>query len=135
MHCLIAEDEQVTQALLHAALEPHGQCDLASTGSEAVAMFQTALDNGMHYDLICMDIKMSGIDGLEALRYIRAIEKAKMVQRVDYVKIFIISSFSNLDSIKTAFYEIECDEYIQKPINYHRLNRYLTFHNLVNSFL
>ncbi|MBF0381964.1 MAG: response regulator [Magnetococcales bacterium] len=131
MRCLVVDDEQVTQILMQAMLEHYGQCDVATTGSESVTMFKEALQSDTPYSLICMDIKLDGMDGLETLRHIRLVEKENSAKERGPVKVFMVTSHTNIESIKTAFYEIQCDEYIQKPVDPYQLRQRLLFHRVI----
>lgn len=67
---LMVEDAEVNQLLLMKLLVTRGNCyiDLATNGQEALDF----VNSDTQYDLVLMDIKIPGIDGLEVAKQIRA---------------------------------------------------------------
>jgi two-component system, sensor histidine kinase and response regulator len=47
--------------------------DLVASGKEALAAIQTATSDGAPYDLVLLDLKMAGMDGIETVRAMHAI--------------------------------------------------------------
>lgn len=67
---LVAEDNAVNQLLIKHMLDRFGyRADIVADGSEVLH----ALEEGMSYDLILMDLRMPILDGLETARQIRKI--------------------------------------------------------------
>ena len=70
LHILAAEDNKTNQLLLAALLEPLDvQLRLCADGAEALAAFREAA-----YDIVLMDVQMPVMNGVDAVRAIRALE-------------------------------------------------------------
>jgi CheY-like chemotaxis protein len=80
---LLAEDVEINREIVIALLEPTGiQIESAENGREALRLYT---ENPGRYDLIFMDIHMPEMDGYEATRRIRAMEKERGLKPVPIV--------------------------------------------------
>jgi DNA-binding NtrC family response regulator len=69
MNILIAEDDNNFGIILKTELEEDGHTiDLATNGIKAVMRF---IENNSKYGFVLLDIKMAGLDGINALRIIK----------------------------------------------------------------
>jgi len=116
MRVLIVDDDFDSRRLLQKILYPHGYCDVAVDGEEAVEAFRRAHSEGEPYDLICLDIIMPNMDGQEALREIRDIEKEQGIQTTDAVKVIMVSALDDSKELHDAFFLGEATSYLVKPI-------------------
>ena len=117
MRVLIVEDDFVSRKILHNILSAYGECDIAVDGKEAVAAFKMALDDGVHYDLICMDIMMPRMNGQEALIQIRQLETDAGIKDLDAVKVIMTTAVDDKKHVTEAFYHGGAASYFVKPIN------------------
>ncbi len=134
MKILIVDDDAGYRDLLEVMLEPHGECTLAEDGREAVERFKTALDAGKPYDLVLMDIQMPHMDGQEALKRIRRLEKAVYGITLDnknYAVIIMQTSVEDPKQFREAFVEGKCNGYITKPVEEGELLAKLKSHHLL----
>ncbi len=116
LRILVVEDDFASLFLLRSFLSNYGLCRIAATGSKAVEMVGAALKQGEKFDLICLDMMMPGMDGLEALRRIRALERASGILSNFGAKIIMTTAVNDADQVLQCFQE-SCDSYILKPID------------------
>ncbi|MCJ8345971.1 response regulator [bacterium] len=125
MKILIAEDDFLNRRILHRFLKKYGEVHTSIDGIEAVEEFEIALDKGEPYDLLCLDIMMPEMDGLEALKKIRAIEKNNNITiGKDTVKVIMTTSLCDSKSVKRSF-RIGCEAYLLKPFSKESLKKEL----------
>jgi PAS domain S-box-containing protein len=107
---LIVEDQPENRLLLRRLLEPLGfELQEAVNGQEAVALFEQ-----WHPDLIWMDIRMPVMDGLEAVRRIRA-SKAGAETKV------IALTAHALEEERRPIMAAGCDDFVRKPFQEHEI--------------
>lgn len=102
---LIVDDESLNVEIMLEILRFHPQyeCKWATSGEEALSILMTYTP-----DLILLDVKMSGIDGYEVCRRIRALSDHR------FSKIIMISGMALIDD-RLKGYEAGADDYLAKP--------------------
>jgi signal transduction histidine kinase/CheY-like chemotaxis protein len=114
---LIAEDVEINREIAAALLEGSlAEIDFAKNGQEAV---EKACASGGAYDLIFMDVQMPEMDGFEATRRIRAMEKERQAASGTPQKaIPIVAMTANVfkEDIDACL-EAGMDGHIGKPID------------------
>lgn len=109
---LVVEDDPSLQSLAKIALQKFG-CRVtgSSSGFEAIALCH---DLDRHFDAILMDIKMPGMDGLEATRRLRANPKTRSTP------IVIVSGLA-MESDREEGMKAGADAYVTKPYGFQEL--------------
>jgi two-component system chemotaxis response regulator CheY len=82
-----------------------------------VEAFEAALEAGTPYHLVCMDIMMPEMDGQDALKKIRALERSHGVRSVDEVKVVMTTALDDPRSVVEAYYKGGATSYVPKPID------------------
>ena len=118
MRFLVVDDDFETRHLVQKLLKPFGDVDVATDGEEGVEAFARALKADEPYSLITMDILMPNIDGQQALREIRQIEKERGLSTDKQARVIMISGLDNSEELHDAFFLGEATSYIVKPINH-----------------
>ena len=75
MRILIAEDDFASRKAILKFLSAYGECDVTVDGMEAIDAFMMAIEEDDPYDLVCLDVMMPVMDGYQALKNIRDIER------------------------------------------------------------
>jgi two-component system chemotaxis response regulator CheY len=116
MRILIAEDDFASRKFMLRFLSKFGECDVTVDGMEAIEAFTMALDLNEGYDLICLDIMMPVLDGYQALKKIREIEKQRGIPEEKWVKIIMTTALNEGRNVTKAF-DLGCTAYAGKPID------------------
>ena len=84
-------------------------------GRQALEALKSAFDAGERFELVLMDIQMPRLDGLEAIRAIRALpgEAAR-------VPVIALTAFAAKGD-EQRFRETGADGYVSKPVDFERL--------------
>lgn len=107
---LIADDEKNMRATLASILTREGyQTSTAATGEEAVEL---CVKEG--FDIILMDVRMPGIDGVEAFRLIR--------KHREGVRVIMMSAYT-VDEMKDAALEEGAIAFLSKPLDVEQVIR------------
>lgn len=130
MRILIAEDDFASRKFMLRFLSKYGECDVTVDGMEAVDAFLMALEAGEGYDLVCLDIMMPELDGYQALKSIRDIEKEKGIKEEDASKIIMTTALNEGRNVTKAF-ELGCVAYAGKPIDQDKFENVLKKLNLI----
>ena len=109
LHVLLCEDNEVNVKVAMVILKRFGfQLDFAENGQEAVNKFLH-----IKYDLILMDCMMPVMDGFEATKKIREIEKEKGVEKP--ILIFALTANASEEDRKKCI-EYGMNDFVSKPI-------------------
>lgn len=109
MDILVAEDSESNQALLGLYFRQTAcNLDYAMDGVEAVDMFEQK-----PYDLVLMDIQMPNMDGYQATRRIREIERERGMRQTPIVAVTANAFKEDQERSKAA----GCNDYIAKPVS------------------
>lgn len=115
MKILIVDDDFLARKLLNVYLTAIGEVDIAINGTEAVSAVKMALDDHKPYDLICLDIMMPEVDGIQALKQIRKLEIQEGLNQDNKSKIIMTTALSDKENVVAAA-RANCDAYIIKPV-------------------
>lgn len=110
---LLAEDNKVNRLVTEGILKKMGyQFDTVENGQQAVEVFQSS-----QYDLILMDCMMPIMDGVEATREIRQLEKQ---QELSHIPIIALTA-KNAETEEKICLAAGMDEFLSKPTTAHEL--------------
>lgn len=121
VNVLLVEDDKIGQLVAGKMIsENGGQVSIANNGQEALQMLAS-----MKFDVILMDIQLSGMDGMQVTRRIRQGEKTTG----DHIPIIALTAYA-LQGDRQKFIAAGMDDYVSKPIKMNELietmNKYLT---------
>jgi CheY-like chemotaxis protein len=110
---LIADDNLANRAVLQTLLESEGaECGLAADGLQAVEAWATG-----EWHVILMDIHMPRLDGLAAVRQIRAMERADAMTRTPVIA---VTASVMADEIR-RYMGAGMDAVVAKPVQFETL--------------
>ena len=129
---LVAEDNLTNQILIKEIFKKFSvEIDLASNGIEALEKIAEK-----DYELIFFDWHMPEMDGVEAVKILRKVEKGEVAEDERISKDIIAKLFNRkfkvialtaavLENEKSMLKEVGFDEFLSKPIDYQKLTEVL----------
>ena len=116
MRVLIVDDELVSRNKMLKIMGNFADCVAVDSGKAAIKAFQEAWEIWEPFDLTTLDISMPGMDGTEVLYEIRKIENVKKIPKEKHIKILMVTSHADRDTVITCI-QAECNDYIVKPFD------------------
>ncbi|MEA1982195.1 MAG: response regulator, partial [Campylobacterota bacterium] len=117
VNILLAEDNKTNQFVVMGLLEDSGvEIEIANNGEEAVALYKA---NPQKYALILMDLQMPVMDGFEATKIIRELNKK--------IPIIALTANAMVEDIERT-QKAGMQEHVNKPINVDKLYQALIKH-------
>ncbi|MCI8508129.1 MAG: response regulator [Lachnospiraceae bacterium] len=132
MRILIADDDFVNRRFLERIFSGYGEVVAVDNGMSAVDEAAKGIEERELFDLICLDIMMTRLDGYKTLEAIREAESKYAVLEEERAKVIMISALDEvvLDSIQVCD---DYDAYICKPIvvdKFEQLLEKMGFHKI-----
>ena len=112
---LVVDDDHAVCRMLAQFLVDHGyQATTAYSGPEALALVKTEIP-----DLVLLDLRMPGMDGVECLRHLRA--------HLPNVPVMMVTAVDD-ELVAARCLELGAAEYLVKPVSLEQLRATLTKH-------
>ena len=118
MDVLVVDDSPIIRRVLQLVVQSFGNCEVVQNGQQALDSVGLRLAEAKPYDIICLDLCLPDLGGLDVLREIRNLE-AKCGEQVR-ARIIIISASDELETIR-ATRQNGADAYLMKPIDKQQL--------------
>ncbi len=86
---LVVDDEEALRFLLASELEAEAfEVLSAGDGDEAIDLVRKKSEEGDHFDVVLLDIKMPKVDGFEVLKYVKGnIPETKVIMLTAYADV------------------------------------------------
>ncbi|GAB6178335.1 response regulator [Desulfobaculum senezii] len=123
MRALVVEDDFISREVLRKNLAPFFEINIVVNGEEAVSAFKIAHDEHRPYSLIIMDIMMPVLDGLSAVRQIRAYEEENGI--TEAARVIMATALSDPKTVMQSFDDCGVEGYIVKPYDGDKLRKEL----------
>ncbi len=130
---LAVDDSISILALMDCMLNQYGIKDVtkAGNGLQALEHFESALQSGVPYSLVLLDIMMPVMDGQEALKKMRALEREAGLAGDDRSVIIMATSLHSPRDMMEALIDGDCSDYLTKPFQFEDLRGMLMRYNFI----
>jgi len=115
LRILIVEDEPVNREFLLMSLRGFGECQAVISGEDALEALEAALDAGQPFDVVFLDIMLPGMNGLQTLEQLRALEVRHEIPERRHVPVIITTGLDDDRAASRAFIQGQAVSYMTKP--------------------
>jgi CheY-like chemotaxis protein len=112
MKSLIIDDEMTALTKMKVLLTAYGECALATSASQGLQLCFKAIQGGVPFDLITIDIHIGDANGHDLLDGINQLE---MRERVTPAKKIMVTASGTKDNLMKAYVK-GCDGFLVKPV-------------------
>lgn len=114
MRVLIVDDLDISRQILRELFTAWGfQVNEAATGPEALVQLKNANASGMNFELLLLDWKMPGMDGLQLTRMIHQMERDK---ELSHIPVVIMATAFSKDQLLQEAQGVKLDAVLVKPV-------------------
>lgn len=112
MKILIIDDEMSALTKMKVLLTPYGDCSLSTHGHQALQLCRKAIDGGVPFELITIDIQLGDTTGHDLLEKISDMEATANVRAAKKIMVTASGTKENLIKARTK----GCDAFLVKPV-------------------
>lgn len=113
MRILVVDDDETLRLSVRASLDARGyHIDEAEDGQVAVEKVEQALNHGINYDVVLLDVNMPRLSGIDALQKIKDLSPNSTC--------IMLTAYSNVQDAVTAI-KVGAYDYLEKPVDAERL--------------
>jgi len=116
MKTLVVDDENVSREKMGRIMRCYGACQEVQSGAESIEAFTAAWKKKDPFTLITLDISMAEMNGMDALKQIRELEKTMKLPVEKKAIIFMVTVDAARETIVNCI-GAGCNDYIVKPFN------------------
>jgi DNA-binding response OmpR family regulator len=124
---LVIDDEESLRHTLGRVLRQAGyEVTTASDGNEALRLIHAGYEGASPYDVVYLDIRLPGMDGLQILKEIRQMEAAGMAHRAgqahrageaqSHLPVILLTAYGSLTTALEAL-RLGATDYLLKPLD------------------
>jgi two-component system chemotaxis response regulator CheY len=116
MRILIAQQDPETIRAIRSAITPEHVIFEANDGDASALLITDASERGVPYDLLILDLQMTGMPGLEVLSLLRSLEEPRKLAGGVTTRVLIVSE-STAGRFIYGAHSMSCDGYLVKPLD------------------
>lgn len=130
MRILVVDDDYLCREQMIDHLQSLGRCEIAPNGEIALQLFQEAQKSPFPYELITLDVEMTGIMGPDVVLKMREFEKEIKTPPGKEAKIIMVTSRDELSMVSKAYFK-GCNAYLTKPAQAEAVQKTLKELNII----
>lgn len=116
---LIVDDEEIGRTVMEEIFGRYGQSVSVSTGSDALQVYEKAIDRFKPFNLVLLDISMEDISGVEVLKKIKQIDTDRGIKES---VVIMVTAHSERDLVVGSI-KAGCKAYFIKPLKQDAVDR------------